>query len=274
MDIRTILVSCEIDTYSPTLAKCAGQLAQRFGAELIGLAAAVPAPIIAATEVGLVSAEWYEQDRDEIESRLRKLEAEFRGGIPAGVPVHWRAILERPNGALVENARSADLLLVAGRMEDQYSGYLRSPDIGELILAAGRPVIVTALNSAEVKSDSILIGWKDTREARRSVADALPFSKIAKQVSVATVHEGDLGAEKASVADVLAWLSRHGVAAKGDLHPLDDSSAVTLESLAKQENADMVVTGAYGHNRLREWLFGGMTRELLANPTLTRFMSN
>lgn len=80
--------------------------------------------------------------------------------------------------------------------------------------------------------------------------------------------------QKASVEDVLAWLRLHGVAANGDVYPLVGTHAETLQSLARHWEADLIVAGAFGHSRMREQLFGGVTRDLLVAGAINRFMSN
>jgi nucleotide-binding universal stress UspA family protein len=128
---------------------------------------------------------------------------------------------------------------------------------------------------SRIQADNIVVGWKDSREARRAVVDALPFLQAAKEVTVATIHEGDFANEKESLEDVLGWMRRHDIEPRGDVQPsAAGGPAETLESLAKDRGADLIVTGGYGHGRMREWLFGGMTRDLLSDRTVHRFMSN
>lgn len=273
MEIRSILVNLDVDHFSPALVKCAGNLAQRFGADLIGLAAAGPSPELIGIEGAVVAATWYTQEREEIETRLRAMENEFRTLTPPGIKVDWRPYVEAPNRSLVLNARCADLIVVGSRHGADGS-YLRSVDVGDLVLTAGRPVLVVGAGVAEIKADKVVVGWKDTREARRAVSDALPFLERASDVIVVTIHEGDLAAEKASLNDVLGWLRRHGIKARGDVYPYESGAAVSLEETTKKLEADLIVTGGYGHSRFREWLFGGMTRDLLASQTISRFMSN
>lgn len=274
MEIRTIMVNIDLDDFSPALVKSAVALAGRFGAGLIGLSAAEPAPALVGVEGAIATADFYAQERADIEAQLQVLEREFRAAVPAGTEVMWRSYIEAPNRSLLAAARCADLILTGSRLGKASPGYLRQVDVGELVLSAGRPVLVAGAEIAEIKAENIVVGWKDTREARRAVSDALPLLKAARQVEVATINEGDLGAEKASLEDLLAWLRRHDIKARGDVHAGKEGAADTLESISRQAGADLVVTGGYGHSRLREWLFGGMTRDLLAAPTLNRFMSN
>lgn len=274
MEIRSILVNFDVDAFSPSLVQCAGNLAKRFNAHLIAHAAAEPSPALVGVEGAVATADFYAQERADIEARLRAVEKEFRSFAPAGVEVSWRSYVEAPNRGLAATARCADLIMTGSQLGKTDRGYLRTLDVGELVLSAGRPVLVVGSGIAEIKADKIVIGWKDAKESRRAVADALPFLKVASDVVVVTINEGDIGAEKASLEDLLTWLRRHGVKARGDVYPAKGGSAESLEATARLLEANLVVTGGYGHSRLREWLFGGMTRDLLAAQTVNRFMSN
>jgi nucleotide-binding universal stress UspA family protein len=274
VEIRSILVNFDIDSFSPELLKCAGSLAKRFNADLIGMSAAEPSPGLVGVEGSVALVGWYAQEREEIETRLRAIEEQFRSLAPADVKVDWRAYVDAPSRSLASAACCADLIVTGSHIGSASQNYQRSLDVGELVLTAGRPVLVVAAGIAEIRADKIVVGWKDAREARRAVSDALPFLKAASDVVVITISEGDLGAERASLDELLAWLHRHEVKARGEVYPTRDGAADTLEATAKLLAADLVVTGGYGHNRLREWLFGGMTRDLLADQTINRFMSN
>jgi nucleotide-binding universal stress UspA family protein len=106
--------------------------------------------------------------------------------------------------------------------------------------------------------------------------DALPFLHEATRVTVAEIYEqGDEKQGRRGIDDVVQYLARHRV--KGEpkviLHR-EGSSAAQVLQLAKDEGADLVVTGAYGHSRLGEWVFGGVTQELLATSPVCCLMSH
>jgi nucleotide-binding universal stress UspA family protein len=113
---------------------------------------------------------------------------------------------------------------------------------------------------------NILVAWKDTREAARAVSAALPFLKQAKSVVVGIVDEG-LPAEHQGNApdeDIGRYLSRHGI--KAEVHMIGGWPNVgdAILNEAVKTAADLVVMGAYGHSRLREWVLGGATRDVLS----------
>ena len=115
-----------------------------------------------------------------------------------------------------------------------------------------------------LKCDHVIIGWKDTREARRAVLDALPLLKKAAHLSVVEiVDEEECGVACARLDDVVGWLKQHGIEANAlTFHPNGDEAA-KLAGIAQEQAADMIVAGAYGHSRMQEWVLGGVTRELL-----------
>jgi nucleotide-binding universal stress UspA family protein len=114
----------------------------------------------------------------------------------------------------------------------------------------------------------VVIAWKDTREARRALADGLPILKCAEEVLLLEVCSKN---EAADIAPhhgaVLEYLARHGVTARSKIVPGEPNFAAdTLQSEAKALGADLIVAGGYGHSRLGEWVIGGVTSDLLADP--------
>jgi nucleotide-binding universal stress UspA family protein len=111
------------------------------------------------------------------------------------------------------------------------------------------------------------------------IADALPFLRRANEVMVVTVGDKNDRAAVQSLADVVAYLVRQGVAAKSDFVTKSDllvgeHEPQKLIGLARSLSADLIVAGAYGHSRLREWIFGGVTRSLLDEVKVNRFLSS
>jgi nucleotide-binding universal stress UspA family protein len=98
--------------------------------------------------------------------------------------------------------------------------------------------------------------------------DALPILCETKNVIVAEIveDEADRSAAASGVEDVVAWLLRHGVLASGRVPREPGDAAVQLDSIASEVGAGIIVAGAYGHSRFREWVFGGVTKRLV-NPS-------
>ena len=138
----------------------------------------------------------------------------------------------------------------------------------DLVMQTGRPLLVVPDTSSWLDLRSVLIAWKDTPEARRATADALPILRKAKDVTVAEIIEDDVNrpAALSGVKDVVGWLSRHGVLASGQVPDECGHAAAQLERIASEVGAGLVVAGAYGHSRLREWVLGRVTK-CLVNPS-------
>lgn len=122
----------------------------------------------------------------------------------------------------------------------------------------------------------VLIGWNDTREAARAVDEAMPIMNSANAVQLTCVRNAETpaveGAE--SLLDVASHLTRHGL--ETSIQMLQDAASVSVALLgeAHRISADMIVIGAYGHSRLREWLLGGTTYDLIRTSNLPLLVAN
>jgi nucleotide-binding universal stress UspA family protein len=146
--------------------------------------------------------------------------------------------------------------------------------IERLVIAAGRPVLVLpAKGEGKLDLSSIVVAWNDSRESARAVFDALPFLQKAKRVRLVSVDSKVRGGlEGATIAESL---DRHGV--KTEITGISSDGAATGEVLlraAKDENAGLLVLGAYGHSRFAELVFGGATRHVLKNHQVPILMSH
>ncbi|MGV8955806.1 MAG: hypothetical protein ACOH2M_32225 [Cypionkella sp.] len=272
MEIRNIVVGLTIDAVDPDLVAVAVDLALQHKASLTGFMAAQP-PVVASMGAGDVAATLYTEQLNEIEAAIALARDTFARLIPAGIKHDWQGRVQQPALGLIEVARTADLIVIGSPPEVRDDGY-RNIDIGELLLGAGRPVLIAAAGVKKLKANKVIVAWKDTKEARRAIADALPLLKLANDVHVVVIDEGNLGPERTSMLDAVTWLQSHDVKAHGDVLPDEGGAANSIANVAKAADADLIVSGAYGHSRLREWLVGGMTRDLLATPGIHRLLSN
>jgi nucleotide-binding universal stress UspA family protein len=243
--------------------RLAVDLADRFHALLIGIAGRSYLPPFLAEDPA-VDAERNDGERKEMLDLLADMGKKFHSSVKHVKHVEWRGIPDDANSLIPREARAADLVII-GRKQDARDLYY-SLDPGITILRAGRPVLLVPDEIDSLEARHIVVAWKDTREARRAVRDALPFLKKAKEVMIVTVCEhGTETQAKMHIDDVENYLLRHKVivAAKAFLHT-KQSIATELLRFAKDERADLIVTGGYGHSRLGEWALGGVTRELLS----------
>ena len=273
MFYASLMVYVEADATPERRVRLASSLADRFGAVLTGMSAVgVPLPTVAK---GMVIAEWTVEDVELMRAKLAYRGSWFRS-IAGGDhrKLDWHAALDFPPEALTRAARSADLVII-GQVKAAGDAY-RALDPGEAILKMGRPTLVVPEGVDSLRAEHVVIGWKDTREARRAVPDALPFLQEATRVTI--VEACGPGEEKTALGrldDVARYLAHHRI--KGGPKVMLEqkgSGAEQLIRIAREERADLLVTGAYGHSRLGEWIFGGMTRELLAASPICCLMSH
>ncbi len=265
MTIAAIVVYVDFDEAAEDRIAAAAGLARQFNAALIGLAGWALRKFETAGITELESARADKTSQERISDQLAHLGAKFRalvGQHAAGV--EWRSSLNFPSEVIAREAGAADLIVI-GR--DPLPGDVyRTFDPGAVILTAGRPVLVVPPGIRSVRPSRVLLAWKNTREARRAVCDALPFLEAAQSVSIAAAAApGGEDLARQQIADVAQYLARHHVASVKQ-HMVAAAGATEegiLLDLAKQQNADLIVAGAYGRTRLSEWIFGGVTRHLL-----------
>lgn len=268
MTYATVMVALSIDRTNKSRLEVAGQLAERFSARVIGITAAEYGPPLYFTS-GRHGQELVEQGRVAIKARVAQLESEFRKAMQNRcAEAEWRCAEDFPSRYIVEQARACDILVVGeadrGGISDPFAGINPS----DLVMQAGRPLLVVADDCDWLDLRSVLIGWKDTAEARRAAADALPLLRKATDVTVVEVVEEESHRVVAlsRVRDVVAWLARHGVRASELVPDQCGKPTAQLERIAGELGAGVIVAGAYGHSRLREWVLGGVTRRLV-NPS-------
>lgn len=269
MSYKSIIVNLAVDAPPAPMVKLGIELSERFGAHLIGLAAADVPPLVATGDGMVYEGEIMQIQRAEIEKRLAELRAEFESLVPASITSEWGQEVCSPTLFLSVSARSADLIVTSG---GEGENVYRAVDIGSLVLGTGRPVLITASNVEHIRAKTVLVAWKDTREARRALADALPFLAKANEVVIATIHSDRDDSIRDSLADVAVFLEHHGIMARTELIA-GEADGDRLLTFARSIHADLVVSGAYGHSRLREWAFGGVTRTLIEESSINRFMS-
>lgn len=264
MTYATLMVHLELGKSNAGLLKVAAGLAGRFGAAVTGIVACQPIQV--AYGEAYFPEELEGQDRTQKAEEMAAAEKEFHAALsPATHRLEWRA--EITTEGLCDHyaraARSADLILTHMDSARLLDG-TRHFNMGDLVMRAGRPVMIVPPEAERLDLDHVLIGWKDTREARRAVADALPLLGAARRVTVAEIApESRLPETREALADLVAWLARHDITAEALAVPATGPDAFGLARLADDQGANLIVAGAYGHSRLREWVLGGVTLDLL-----------
>jgi nucleotide-binding universal stress UspA family protein len=271
MTFSNIMVHLDLEHANDACLRIAVDLADTFNAKLIGIAAATGQSSYYEDET-ITQAPLRELYSD-ITKRLAQAEDRFRiRSSPR--QIEWRSAIARPVHYISREARAADLVIVGAQSDGLMSDLAGSLDPGDLVMHVGRPVLVVPSQVEGLKLNLAMICWKDTREARRAVRDALPLlGKVQEVVVVEVIHDESLrDAAHGRVDDVVSWLERHGIKAFARVFhcPVREDP---MEKLF-QYGADFIAAGAYGHTRLREWVFGGFTRDLLRRSPVCALLAH
>jgi nucleotide-binding universal stress UspA family protein len=212
--------------------------------------------------------------------RMLEIEREQAAKVKAKVATHladlgttwqWEQNYGDSARSLIDASKLADLVVVGPSDPDNVRGPIPAPVAGSLALHGCAPVLVVPARAAhfDVKAP-VVVGWNGSAEAARAIKAALPLLKMAHHVIIAEVS-----AEKDAALpdlDIGSYLARHGVSARMSQERPQGSPAQTLTAVARDAGAHLMVVGAYGRPRLIEYVFGGATRELLADPQLPVLM--
>jgi nucleotide-binding universal stress UspA family protein len=272
MSYAALMIHVDADGELGRHVEIAGALAERLRAHVIGVAGWAPMSVFLA-DAARAGASPPAPHLQDMKTLLDQKGEQLRAVLAAtGRTIEWRSVLDYPTDVVAREARSADLIIVGPSTGT--GDPFRTLDIGRLVLTAGRPVLHVP-SQASLPLKRAAIAWKDTREARRAVRDALPLLQLSESVLVIDVieQEGDHGAERAH--DVARYLARHGVETVTGRAPLAEVTVIdTLLHMIQVENIDLLVAGAYGHSRLGEWMFGGVTRDLLRQSPVCCLLSH
>src|SRR3954469_22035226 len=186
----------------------------------------------------------------------------------AGPSAEWHVETGREPDWVAAYGRASDLV-VASRSVDEALG--RSM-LEAVLLETGRPLLIPGPAAMPASVERVAIAWKPVPQAARAGALAMPFLRRTSEVIIATVEESaEDGDEIARLSRYLEWHGLHSRVAR--MRPGPDGAAATLLS-AIAGRADLLVMGAYGHSRVREWVFGGFTTHVLAGAPLPVLMAH
>jgi nucleotide-binding universal stress UspA family protein len=191
-----------------------------------------------------------------------------------GDSVLSRADLYLVGDHVTQHARTRDLCLVP--MSDRLDG---QRSVAEAVaFGSGRPVLLFRPGVASLPEGPpgvIVVAWDGGRAAARALADALPILRRANQVRILTVVNDKAGAHPHLGEGVVRHLSVHGVAATTDeVDAKGRKAGQVITDHVAETGAELLVMGAYGHSRFREFLLGGATEHMLHDPAAPIFMSH
>jgi nucleotide-binding universal stress UspA family protein len=253
-------------------------VAKAHEAHLTGLHVAAD-PILPGGMHGELPAHFLTALEEQTVQRSQAVMAQFRKTVAkSGLSTDGRAV--RGPAAEMANivslhARYADLI-VLGQPEPEPSNDAGEHLAEDVIMSSGRPALVIPyIGAGKNMGRRVLVAWDAGREAARAVNDALPFLTRADKVAVLVINPGEGAHGPEPGADIALHLARHGVRAEAQHLTADDLSiANALLSRLVDLDIDLLVMGAYGHSRLREWILGGVTKEIFRQMTVPVLMSH
>lgn len=275
MALKTIVACLTAPESTPAVAAVALQLAERHEAHLIGLHVIPRIPIY-----NLAGAEFPDeiirQQEQVLQERAAEVEKLFtKAAISSSADTEWRCE-QSPQvylaTGLLRYMPCADLIVMS-----QLLGTSADLEMAaEVVIGAGRPVlIIPSAGEYQEIGARVVIAWNGKREAARAAFDALPLLEQADSVRILTINPDDGGDSLAPGADLALALSRHDIkAVTATSHPTDISEGDDLLSRLADASCDLLVMGCYGHSRLREFVFGGVTRHILKHMTVPVLMSH
>jgi nucleotide-binding universal stress UspA family protein len=278
MSFKTILAIIGIDQSSADLVAAAA-LAEASGAHLnaIVMTFAPPPPVGDVGGLGYVA--WgqnWQDDNKRLEARAASLRSEL---VATGASFEVEPVFSlRSYGGdeIARRGRFADVTLLGAELGID-APLLRHAIDGGLLQSPG-PVILAPRNRAvDLAPNTVLVAWNGGLEAGRAVRHALPMLVGAEAVHIAVV---DPQATRVAMGeepglDIAEYLARHGVKATVDVLASGGGDAgAVLRQHATDLGAQMIVMGGYGHSRLRERMFGGVTQSMLDNPQITVLLAH
>ena len=278
MKLCDILVHVDQSPRAQMRLDIAAELARQHGAHLTALQVidvAMPVMALGDGGGGAVIAELMEQMRQSALTAGVKLKAAFETALAReGIMGEWRQVEGTTREILALHGRYADLLVLGqDDPESDSAGLLEA-----VVFDSGRPVLaIPFAGTFKTVGKRVLVGWNASREASRALHDALPLIAKAETATVflANPTRGLDGHGEEPGADIARHMVRHGLKVEVAKVIADDvpDSALLLNH-ASDMGADLLVMGAYGHSRLREFILGGMTRSLLREMTVPVLLSH
>lgn len=277
MAFKTILTVTGIEEGDRDLTLAAG-LCEEIGAHLSVLVLGLAAPPPIGEYAAVVSEAWLEErqaDQDRLQARAAAV-SEFVGAraVSSDISCEYTEVAWADEVA-GRRARYADLVVAGPDLLS--SAKLKEKVVEGVLFSSGKPLLLAPEGTTPtLKPKRVLVAWDARLEASRAVGEARDLLAAAQEVRIALV-DPVAGAFHQGVepgADAATYLARHGAKVTVDRLPSEGRTvAEVLRRHAIDSSADMLVMGGYGHSRLRERIFGGVTHSMLEDPPLPILMA-
>ena len=261
-------------------------VAKRFNSHIVGLhSLTTEYAVVFGGEMGFsISSEvdrTLEREGHERRDQARRLFREFMNthGVPIGTvaPGHngpsasWREEDGRQNAVVGMSGRVYDLIVVE---QPEKLASIAEATLEDALFESGRPVLIAPPTSPRSLATNILVAWNQSTEQARTMADAMPFLSTAQRITILTVEGATVAGP--SGEQMARSLAMNGIEAETmTLKPSGKRSAgETILTKAEELGCDLIIKGAYTQSRLRQMIFGGTTRHILANAKIPVLMAH
>lgn len=269
------------DTAVVQAVEMAAAVASRVSAIACGISPKVPRSIFgdALFDVSGLVGEEKQKSALDVQRLLSKFSDEVkRKELILGEQISEMRPSEEVQDVLSDHARLYDLTIVPMPEGESVSQFDAQWYVEEIVFGTGRPtIVVPATNGFDgpITIDTVMVAWDKSRTAARAVADAMPVLRTARRVRLLTViGEKEIVSER-SGDEFVRHLGLQGVSAVA--HQVDVGDRTIGEVLRREVEAlgcDLVVMGAYGRSRIKEFILGGATKAMLTRPPTALFMSH
>lgn len=280
MSYKTVLAHVNDERRAARLIEFAALFAKAHDAHLIGLFV-VPLPVVLNEWPDIAIAEMIEAQRKSYREEGGRIAGIFKEKTSfLSRPAEWRQLESQyatVAEALVQNARMADIIIAP---QADLSWHLTHTLDGAetAIMESGRPVLVVPNQGDPQPTPShVTIAWNGRKESTRAAFDALPIIEKAGQADIVWIdpRTGSQAAGDLPCAELAVTIARHGVKTDARAIQAEDAGvAAALREEARRSASGLLVMGAYGHSRLREFVLGGATRNTMRDMTLPVLFSH
>jgi|SRR6185437_8308376 nucleotide-binding universal stress UspA family protein len=274
--IKDIVVNLPLSQKSDRTTAFAASLAGYFGAHLTGIAF-MYWPLFVCVQMGVAEEQFIKEHdaaaKQAADAAVDRLAFEIRRE-----PVSWNShqisvpVDEAPD-RFAEIARAFDIAVVS--QAEAENGAIDSLIAQAALFQSGHPALVVPHNSIlRFRPDRIAILWDGSVPATRAIVGAMPFLHRAQSIDLVSITgERDLRQELGG-ADMCKHLSRHGLKIEPKRLQMTNDITATILNYVAEARPDLLVMGAFGHSRFREFVLGGATRGLLEGMTVPTLMSH
>jgi len=265
---KTILLYIDSPESASKLVSAAAKVAERSEGHLIGMYVTPPVPVYGAggytapVSLDTYHIEYHEEQAEKARHTFEEITSN------RAFVTEWRTVdaVTSVTQKIADQTREVDVLMLATDVTQEGSG-LSEDHISKIISSTHRPVLILPIDQElESIGTRVLVGWDGGDESSRAVFDSLPMLKHADHVNILRINP--TGDERhhtlGTSSEIVNTLARHDVEASLSFSACSISEiGDVLLRTAFENDADMLVMGAYGHNKLRDFLMGSVTRNVL-----------